>query len=209
MYLAGRGIDKLREGVDVGRQQLAHSAYLKYEVDERMGVAVFFKHFLGGGVCAAFGALRFRVELQTLKQHFSHLRWRPYVEGSACKLIGVLLHLPETSRKFAGKFGECLYIDSHSGPFHVGKYRDEGQLYVGHQVGETVFIHKACQHVVKLKRDVGNLAKAYCLFALWQRLPFFTEAVALLIVEGVIFEISGGNTRKRMAHLRFNQIVCH
>ncbi len=87
-----------------------------------MHVAVFLKHLFGCGVGTTLCALGFGIDLQPFKEHFAHLHGRAYVELTAREPVGLLLHLAQLRCVLSRQLGQCLDIDAHPCPLHLGKH---------------------------------------------------------------------------------------
>ncbi len=76
-------IDKCRQCIDVGCQQLAQRSDLQDEIDNRILGAQFFQNLFRGRVRATLGAFCLGIYLQTVEQHLTHLHGRRYVESDS------------------------------------------------------------------------------------------------------------------------------
>ena len=83
MDAACGGVDKGRQGVDIGGQQFADSPQFQYLVHQRMTVAQLEQDVLGRAILARLGFLGLRVDFQMVEQHFAHLCRRCRIEGHA------------------------------------------------------------------------------------------------------------------------------
>ena len=81
MHPSVRAADIAWERVDIGRKQLPHSPVLQYGFNDGAAVREFQKRLFVSRPVALDGTLGLRVELQFLKNQFSHLLGRADIES--------------------------------------------------------------------------------------------------------------------------------
>ena len=115
------------------------------------------KLFQNIGVCAPAGlGFLARGQHQAVKQHFTELLWRIYVELTACKLPYLVSKLLNAVVEACAELTQCRSVDHKSDRLHIGKHPTQRKLDIVIKL----------LHVKLLKLLLGHgLEPVYCLRA--------------------------------------------
>ena len=133
-------VDELRQGVDVGAQQLLESAVVENLAHNRVLPPQRLQHFLVGDVLSRLRLLGLRVELQAVEEHLSHLLRAGDVEVDACLGVYLLFECQHLLCEEAAGLLKSLSVNHHARLFHLGQHRHQGHLYLSEEVPESFFV---------------------------------------------------------------------
>ena len=142
-------VDELRQGVDVGIEQLLESAVLEYLADYLVLSPQSLQHFLARHILSRPRLLGLCVELQPVEEHFAHLLRAGDVEVESGHGVYLPFEVHQLSGEESARLLQSLRVDHHAGLLHFGQYGQQRHLDVGEELPQALLSEFLLEEVLQ------------------------------------------------------------